>query len=156
MDIHQSGGAGYLLDQMALNALFHPAPLSWVKPQAMETIDSQLSNTTVPVFEYAKVCAPTLRTSAEDAQVGKCLQALGIHAMDTRDENGHDRFHFLYPDLLVSFNPEYRNSWVMHLPLHPAKRGPDCCSSQSISFHLSFSVESICDRRFSIRMQAQV
>eukprot|EP01033_Poteriospumella_lacustris_P015701 gene15701-11240_t len=112
VDIHQSGGAGYLLDQKALNALFSHVPLSWINPGAMENTDPASSDVTVPIFEYADVCTPTLRTSAEDAQLGKCLRAIGIHPMDTRDEHGHDRFHLMSPDMLSSFDPEeHRNSW---------------------------------------------
>ena len=79
-----SGGAGYVLSRAALK-LF---------------VEKGIPN--------AQICRQD-ENGAEDAEMGKCMEKLGIRAGDSRDNEGHHRF---FP-----FSPDH------HLP--PGNKDPD-------------------------------
>lgn len=76
-----------------------------------------------------------LKSFAEDAEVGKCLQAVKIHPEDTRDELGRETFHPFSPAYHLipgSIPPE---NWLHQYNKWKVVTGPDCCSDHSIAFH---------------------
>ncbi|KAJ0176820.1 hypothetical protein K1T71_007999 [Dendrolimus kikuchii] len=106
---YMSGGAGYVLSKEAL---------------------SRFVNKGLP--------SPTLCKSsdhgAEDAEMGKCLNNIGVKAMDSRDSLQRGRFFpFVPQDHLL---PNYKNDfWYWKYIYYPTDEGLDCCSDHAVSFH---------------------
>jgi glycoprotein-N-acetylgalactosamine 3-beta-galactosyltransferase len=109
--IFNSGGAGYVLNRRAL-----------------ELLNGQ--------FEGDK-CMPHLKAFWEDVMVARCLKNEGVHAYDTRDGQGAERFHPFTPGHHLHYaapkkNPE--SDWYIKYTID-LKFGMDCCSEESLSFH---------------------
>ncbi|XP_078621352.1 glycoprotein-N-acetylgalactosamine 3-beta-galactosyltransferase 1-like [Branchiostoma floridae x Branchiostoma japonicum] len=69
---------------------------------------------------------------AEDAELGKCMQNVGVRAMDSRDHQGRERFHpFDVSAHLQGAFPE----WYYRYSFYNVSKGLSCCSDYSISFH---------------------
>lgn len=72
---------------------------------------------------------------AEDVELGKCMEAVGVLAGDTRDESRRGRFFLGRPeDHLMATVPTHPgdrpgSTW------YPPMGGLDCCSDHAISFH---------------------
>lgn len=109
-----SGGSGYVLSKGALNAL-------------CQEFSSENPN---------KKCKEGLYGD-EDKELGACLQDLGCRFVDTRDSKGRERFHPLPPEfhLVPGAITNSRWRWVKQSSLYPVLEGPECCSTQAISFH---------------------
>lgn len=107
---YMSGGAGYVLSKEAVRRFAEKA---------------------VKDTEHCRGDAG----GAEDLEMGKCLQAVGVEAADTRDELGRERFHPFVPEhhLIPGILPA--DMWYWGYNYYPAKQGPDCCSDYAISFH---------------------
>jgi hypothetical protein len=138
-EILHSGGAGYLLSQLTLEKLF-------ATKAHVADINGVLNNSMVSFFDYKPECSPTLRTSAEDFCLSKCLRALGVTVYNTAEVPVHDidgkhdapkeRFHFLSPLHLAEFDPvRLATSWVTKLPVSPVMPGIHGMSRSSVSFH---------------------
>ncbi|KAJ8721862.1 hypothetical protein PYW08_004264 [Mythimna loreyi] len=92
---YMSGGAGYILSRAALDRF----------------VNKGLPNTTLCRGDDNGI---------EDAEMGKCLENIGVPAMDSRDELKRGRFFPLTPDV--------------HLLRSQIKKF-DCCSDHAVSFH---------------------
>ncbi|XP_061182117.1 glycoprotein-N-acetylgalactosamine 3-beta-galactosyltransferase 1-like [Saccostrea echinata] len=69
---------------------------------------------------------------AEDAEIGKCMQHLGIKAGDSLDIYGKETFHPFNPSAhLRGLYPQ----WFYNNAASYPKKGLECCSDYSISFH---------------------
>lgn len=107
---YMSGGAGYVLSRAALKKFVEEA-----------------------LTDPTKCKEPI--TGAEDAEMGKCLNNVGVMAGDSRDEAGRGRFfpfvpaHHLVPGHLGE------KSWYWSYIYYPMKVGPECCSDTAITFH---------------------
>lgn len=72
---------------------------------------------------------------AEDLEMGRCLEAVGVKAGDTRDESERERFmpfipeHHLIPGILP------KDMWYWSYNYYSPKQGPGCCSDYAITFH---------------------
>lgn len=109
-EVFNSGGAGYLLDQKAVEVL-------------VANLDSPK-------------CFPHQKGFWEDVNVANCLRvSASIVPMDTRDEFQRERFHPFTPGQhLVYRIPKGDSDWYPKYNPY-LKEGLDCCSAQSISFH---------------------
>ncbi|KAG7308898.1 hypothetical protein JYU34_006168 [Plutella xylostella] len=106
---YMSGGAGYVLSRGALDSFINRA-----------------------------LPSPTLckssGTGAEDVEIGKCLDKIGVKAMDSRDSFGRGRFFpfqvrdHLFPNRDDSF-------WYRKYMFYVSDEGLDCCSDYAVSFH---------------------
>ncbi|XP_041366704.1 glycoprotein-N-acetylgalactosamine 3-beta-galactosyltransferase 1-like [Gigantopelta aegis] len=107
---YMSGGAGYVLSREALVRFITKAASNSDKCRA----DSG---------------------GAEDLEMGKCLQNIGVKAGDSRDELGRERFHPFIPEhhLIPGILPS--DMWYFNYNFYPAKQGPECCSDYAITFH---------------------
>ncbi|OWF35366.1 glycoprotein-N-acetylgalactosamine 3-beta-galactosyltransferase 1-like [Mizuhopecten yessoensis] len=107
---YMSGGAGYVLSHKAVQLLVEKG------------------------IDDSSVCRSD-DGGAEDLELGRCMQKLGIEAGDSRDEMERERFmpfvpeHHLIPGILP------KDMWYWSYSFYPAKQGPDCCSDYAITFH---------------------
>ncbi|XP_018014735.2 glycoprotein-N-acetylgalactosamine 3-beta-galactosyltransferase 1-like [Hyalella azteca] len=107
---YMSGGAGYVLSKEAVKRL----------------VEEGLPN--------PKKCRKD-GNGAEDVEMGKCLQNLGVMAGDSRDEMGRERFfpfvpeHHLVPGLIIRIG-------LFYIYIHfTTCQGMNCCSDTAVSFH---------------------
>ena len=106
--VFNSGGSGYVLNRCALQILVEQLPNS----------------------------EPDLATAAEDLMVAKTLEKAGVLPMDTRDEEGAERFHPLDPIGTLNYPKEYPKDWFdQYTKDFQRIPGIDGISRYSISFH---------------------
>ncbi|MCL4140947.1 UNVERIFIED_CONTAM: hypothetical protein GTU68_067366 [Idotea baltica] len=107
---YMSGGAGYVLSREAVKKL----------------VEDGLPN--------PRKCRSD-GGGSEDVEIGKCLENVGVKALDSRDNLGRYRFfpfvaeHHLIPGHIGPKN------WFWDYIFYPSKVGMDCCSDTAISFH---------------------
>lgn len=106
---YMSGGAGYVLSKEALNRFVNKALPS---PTLCKASDH----------------------GAEDAEMGKCLNNIGVKAMDSRDSLQRGRFFPFVPQdhLLPNHKSDF---WYWKYIFYPSDEGLDCCSDHAVSFH---------------------
>ncbi|CAB3236564.1 unnamed protein product [Arctia plantaginis] len=106
---YMSGGAGYVLSKEALERFVNKA---------------------LPTPHHCHAGDQ----GAEDAEMGKCLDNVGVLAMDSRDEMKRGRFFpFIPKDHL--FPTKDKSFWYWNYIYYPTDEGLDCCSDHAISFH---------------------
>ena len=105
-----SGGAGYVLSKEALRRF----------------VETGLKD--------PELCRPDAG-GAEDVEIGKCMENLGVEAGDSRDLEGRKRFFPLVPEdhLIPGVIPN--DTWYWPYQFYPDKKGLACCSDLAISFH---------------------
>ncbi|KAK8725654.1 hypothetical protein OTU49_010669 [Cherax quadricarinatus] len=105
---YMSGGGGYVLSREALK----------------QFIEVSLPN--------KKLCKGDTNTGAEDAELGKCLDNIGVVAGDSRDSYGRGRFFPFTPVThLFGLVPDWYLDYVYYKP----DMGLNCCSDSAVAFH---------------------
>ncbi|KAL1137736.1 hypothetical protein AAG570_009432 [Ranatra chinensis] len=107
---YMSGGAGYVLSKEALKRFVEDA------------------------LPDEKNCRSDAG-GAEDVEMGKCLEAVGVQAMDTRDSLGRGRFFPFVPEHHLIPGHSDPNFWYWKWIYYPSSEGLECCSDNAISFH---------------------
>ena len=86
-------------------------------------------------------CSPGVQSPMTDVLLARCLRRSHpkVHAHDTKDAQGRERFHPFPPDDHVLFketpkDSAYKKSWYETYSIN-VKYGWDCCSPASITFH---------------------
>ncbi len=105
---YPSGGAGYVLSQ---KALLQFGEQILIKP------------------DQRKLCN---KDEAEDINLAYCLARIGIHVMNARDEHQLERFH------PMTFEQHFLGKftkWIEKNAQFDQKKGEQCCSALTISFH---------------------
>ncbi|XP_025095203.1 glycoprotein-N-acetylgalactosamine 3-beta-galactosyltransferase 1-like isoform X1 [Pomacea canaliculata] len=106
---YYSGGGGYVLSKEALKRLYEKV---------------------VPAGSDPKVCRQD--GGGEDAELGRCMETLGVRTSNTSDVMGRSRFHCFDPETFLSGNyPD----WYYHYDTNGAQKGIDVMSDYSITFH---------------------
>ncbi|KAH6932869.1 hypothetical protein HPB50_010429 [Hyalomma asiaticum] len=106
---YMSGGAGYVLSRGALRRIVEEGMM-----QGRCRADA---------------------AGSEDAELGRCMQHVGVPLGDTRDSLGRDRFfplrveHYFWPDALP------QRWWIWRYAKHPLRPGWNCCSDTAVAFH---------------------
>lgn len=106
---YMSGGAGYVLSKEAVRAFVEEA---------------------LP----KKSCRQDAG-GAEDLEMGKCLEQVGVRIVDSRDHLGRHRFLPLAPRFHLIPGAIPKKDWFWKYIYHPVKSGFECCSSTMVSFH---------------------
>ncbi|XP_071803003.1 glycoprotein-N-acetylgalactosamine 3-beta-galactosyltransferase 1-like isoform X2 [Asterias amurensis] len=110
---YMSGGAGYVLSKAAV------------------------VNVVEKAFKNNALCKSASQGagSAEDVEMGKCLENVGVIAGDSRDDQKRERFHPFVPEhhLIPGIVPQ--KFWYWDYVYYATSAGPECCSDYSISFH---------------------
>jgi len=107
---YMSGGAGYVLSKEALRRFIE------------ESLPDE------------NKCKQT-DSGAEDAEMGFCLEHVGVEAGDSRDQEGRLRFFPFVPQDHVApgkIDPDY---WYWKNIWYPHEQGIECCSDSVIGFH---------------------
>ncbi|CAL8127789.1 unnamed protein product [Orchesella dallaii] len=108
--IYMSGGAGYVLSKEALKRFVQKA---------------------IPNKEK---CWKS-HGGAEDRQMGRCLQNVGVEAGDSRDSLGRYRFLPFAPEKYLIPSEIKSVTWYPEYTYYPQKEGTNCCSNTAVSFH---------------------
>ncbi|XP_013180677.1 PREDICTED: glycoprotein-N-acetylgalactosamine 3-beta-galactosyltransferase 1 isoform X3 [Papilio xuthus] len=106
---YMSGGAGYVLSRGALERFVRRGLPS---PHLCKSSDH----------------------GAEDAEMGICLEHIGVKAMDSRDSQHRGRFFPFVPKHHLFPNKD-KNFWYWQYIYYPSDEGLDCCSDHAVSFH---------------------
>lgn len=109
---YMSGGAGYVLSKEALRRFINES-----LPDPKKCKEANVGN--------------------EDLEMGKCLEAVGVEAGDSRDNEGKDRFMpiFVSPVLTPGEKSLPKNHWLWGYNYYPLNIGMECCSDYMISIH---------------------
>ncbi|XP_069948073.1 glycoprotein-N-acetylgalactosamine 3-beta-galactosyltransferase 1 isoform X3 [Cherax quadricarinatus] len=107
---YMSGGAGYVLSREALKKFVEEA------------------------IPNPKKCRQD-HAGAEDVEIGKCMQNVGVHAGDSRDSLGRGRFFPFVPEHHLVPGHIGPKNWYWDWIYYPSKVGLECCSDTAVSFH---------------------
>lgn len=124
---YNAGGAGYVLSREALRRFGEAMAQTTATPPM--PLASSVANDSLPN------CQLNSDHGAEDIELGKCMEALGVIAGDTRDELKRGRFFLntpewhLIPAKIDLSNWYWKNMW------YRSAEGLHCCSDNAISFH---------------------
>lgn len=117
---YNAGGASYVLSRDALRR-FGEASTS-----GMPSIPSNVS---------APSCNLNSDRGVEDIEMGKCMEALGVIAGDTRDEMKRGRFFLNTPEWHLIPGKIDLSNWYWKNMWYRSDEGLHCCSDNAISFH---------------------
>lgn len=107
---YMSGGAGYVLSKEALRRFI------------VQAVDDKTK------------CRQDAG-GAEDVEIGKCLESVGVKAMDSRDSLGRDNFHPFVPEHHLIPSLIGKTVWYAGYNYYKVRMGPNCCSDHAITFH---------------------
>lgn len=93
---YMSGGAGYVLSREAVKRFV------------------------VDAMPYDSKCRED-PGGAEDLEIGACLQNVGVHIEDSRDELGRERFHPFVPELHLIPGLVPKDNWYWEYSYYPAQ-----------------------------------
>ncbi|KAF7638929.1 hypothetical protein Mgra_00001451 [Meloidogyne graminicola] len=107
---YMSGGAGYVMSRKSLKLLVEEG------------------------FTNASACSEGSEGS-EDAEIGVCLENVGVKAGDSRDALGRHRFMPFTPENHMNLKLAGEDFWIWKYMYYNIEKDQKCCSEYAISFH---------------------
>uniref|UniRef100_A0A7E4V6X6 N-acetylgalactosaminide beta-1,3-galactosyltransferase n=1 Tax=Panagrellus redivivus TaxID=6233 RepID=A0A7E4V6X6_PANRE len=88
-------------------------------------------DTFVTLSHDEELC-PEFHRAEEDQEMGRCLAKLGITPMDSRDNQGRDRFHQFHPEQMMDIGIQH---FVRRFGYYRVLPYPDQVSPSTVSMH---------------------
>ena len=132
-----AAGKGVLLGRRYMQTTLNKAPYHIIFPSGAPgyVMNKVALRQLVDGIDNNPKCQAHINVPYEDAMTAACLKLYGVFPLDTRDDQGRERFHSLTPAQTVLYRSDPYHWFTQFTDPFDRKEGLDCCATDSISFH---------------------